>query len=1012
MSNNTAEVDRSFDTVCSSNVPSVYFSAGGAGSCRNSVNESHYDNAEDVSFVIDELATIDKKIREGVTENVMTGSCESLGKRINNGLSIFEANLAAEGLELEYDDDDDDDDEDVDNNRQHQQQRRRRNGLRFFKITAPREVLRRYSEILKLRMPMRDVPGNRGGRPSTSSSINKGQLLLRDVNRRVRRRCLGRFEVNPVIFPPLEHRFTAVYSRDKEYLFDTEAGDFFTPAIRSRIVQFILDRTRFVGPGTEDDFAFGIERLIKVEKAYSAAYPLHDGTLKTQDSMRYLLYTEWASIKKCFHYQPLDYIKEYFGVKIGLYFAWLGFYTHMLLSASVVGLMCFAYSLITLNSDEISNDVCTSNITMCALCDHFCSTWNLKDTCFHSKVTYLFDNPATVFFAVFMSLWATLFLELWKNYSAEITHRWDLTSLDVHEEHPRPKYLARLAHVKKKSVNFVTNTVEPRVPFWRVRLPVTILSCSVVLLLIAVAMAAVLGVVLYRMSVLTALYGLSRNDDNGDEGDGSSNNVVTSYAILLTTVTAAGINLCCIVVFNWIYVWLAECLTEIELQRTQTEFDDSLTLKIYLLEFVNYYASIFYIAFFKGKFIGHPGAYNRVFDSRQEECGPGGCLLELCIQLSIIMIGKQAMNSILEMCLPLFWKLMNTLRLVSRRGRGDALTSPSSSNSNSGSSGSKYMHLQWVRDYKLVEWGPRSLFPEYLEMVLQYGFVTIFVAAFPLAPFFALVNNVLEMRLDAKKLLTMYRRPVSQRVRDIGIWYRILDSVSKLSVITNGFIIAFTSNFIPRLVYRLAVAKDRSLGGYLDYSLSKFNTSDDSTMSMISSNSTSGGEICHYPDYREPPDSANRYQYTDLFWHILAARLAFVVVFENFLAVIIIIVRWCIPDMSAKLRDKIRREAYITNEIIIQHEARRAAITRSCLNVLDGADNSSLLAAVAAETNLLGSGDNPTTAAADRWDRVLKSSLSQSDFDLEVHGSPMINMTELMAKSSNNNNNNNDNEDV
>lgn len=69
--------------------------------------------------------------------------------------------------------------------------------------------------------------------------------------------------------------------------------------------------------------------------------------------------------------------------------------------------------------------------------------------------------------------------------------------------------------------------------------------------------------------------------------------------------------------------------------------------------------------------------------------------------------------------------------------------------------------------------------------VLQYGFVTIFVAAFPLAPFFALLNNILEMRLDAKKLLTFYRRPVSQRVRDIGVWYRILDSIGKLSVITN-----------------------------------------------------------------------------------------------------------------------------------------------------------------------------------------------------------------------------------
>lgn len=37
-----------------------------------------------------------------------------------------------------------------------------------------------------------------------------------------------------------------------------------------------------------------------------------------------------------------------------------------------------------------------------------------------------------------------------------------------------------------------------------------------------------------------------------------------------------------------------------------------------------------------------------------------------------------------------------------------------------------------------------------------------------------------------------------------------------------------------------------------------------------------------------------------------------------------ILVRWAIPDMSCELRDKIRREAYITNEIIIKQEARRA----------------------------------------------------------------------------------------
>lgn len=80
---------------------------------------------------------------------------------------------------------------------------------------------------------------------------------------------------------------------------------------------------------------------------------------------------------------------------------------------------------------------------------------------------------------------------------------------------------------------------------------------------------------------------------------------------------------------------------------------------------------------------------------------------------------------------------------------------------------------------------PKYSCQNFKNLVLQYGFVTIFVSAFPLAPFFALLNNVFETRLDAKKLLTHHRRPVSQRVKDIGVWYRILDSIGKLSVITN-----------------------------------------------------------------------------------------------------------------------------------------------------------------------------------------------------------------------------------
>uniref|UniRef100_A0A336LP51 Anoctamin n=1 Tax=Culicoides sonorensis TaxID=179676 RepID=A0A336LP51_CULSO len=858
---------------------------------ENVVNPSLYfnDGQRSVDFVL--------VWREDFAES--PGRQERAAKR-----ATFEENLVTEGLELEHELIDDE--------------------FHFVKVHATTEVLRRYAEILKLRMPMKEIPG-----------VARGTSTVMETIKKTWKHLLEKVTIDEKSFPKRSHRFTAIYSRDKEYLFDLSQPNFFTSAVRSRIVQFILDRKKF-SREPKNDFAFGIQRLIS-EGAYIAAYPLHDGEINVPGSMRYKLYTKWASVKRWYRYQPLDYIKDYFGVKIAIYFAWLGFYTYMLLLAAIVGVGCFIYSLSTLNTYKVAKDICDkdSQIVMCPICDYWCDYWKLEETCTHAKFTYLIDNPSTVFFAVFMSFWAALFLELWKRYSAEITHRWDLTGFDVHEEHPRPQYLARLAHVRKKKINAVTNTEEPQVPFWRMKLPATLFSFSVVMLLIILAFAAVFGVVLYRMSVLATI-SIYRGD------------ITTSWANIFTTATAATINLTLIVIFNWMYSYLAEYLTEFELNRTQTEFDDSLTLKIYLLQFVNYYSSIFYIAFFKGKFIGRPGNYWRFFGYRQEECMLGGCLIELCLQLAIIMIGKQTMNTIIEMGLPIFWKWYNSMKVrigktnkTSLKGKGQ----------------------RWLKDLKLIEWDSRSLFPEYLEMVLQYGFVTIFVSAFPLAPFFALLNNIFETRLDAKKLLTYYKRPVSQRVKDIGIWYRILDSIGKLSVITNGFIIAFTSDFIPRLIYRILESPDNSLNGYLNFTLASFNVRDLETQSRLNSTEYSNVKMCRYHDFREPEFP---YVRTSMYWIILASRLAFVVLFENIVAVVMILVRWCIPDMPQDLRDQIRREAYITNEIIIKQETLRAREERRCPTLRNRKSLS-------------------RTASLLKWERIAASAMSGSELDLELH---------------------------
>lgn len=238
--------------------------------------------------------------------------------------------------------------------------------------------------------------------------------------------------------------------------------------------------------------------------------------------------------------------------------------------------------------------------------------------------------------------------------------------------------------------------------------------------------------------------------------------------------------------------------------------------------------------------------------------------------------------------------------------------------------------------------------------------MTIFVSAFPLAPLFALINNICEMRFDAKKLLAYYRRPVFARVRNIGIWYRILDCISKLSVITNGFIIAFTSDFVPRLVYVLFYSPTKTLDGYVEFTLASFNTSEFKAETAPAIYHINGVNVteCRYQDFRYGPGEANSYARTAVFWNVMAARLIFVVIFENAVAVVMILVRWLIPDVSGELRDQIRREAYITNEIIIKQEALRASRAASA---------------------------RPYINSASAWNRLISNNLSGSQLDLFIH---------------------------
>ena len=118
-------------------------------------------------------------------------------------------------------------------------------------------------------------------------------------------------------------------------------------------------------------------------------------------------------------------------------------------------------------------------------------------------------------------------------------------------------------------------------------------------------------------------------------------------------------------------------------------------------------------------------------------------------------------------------------------------------------------------------------------MVIQFGFCTIYVASFPLAPLMALLNNIIEIRLDAFKFVNLKRRVPVEMAKNIGAWEKILAVLAAVALIANALVAGFTSDMIPKFVYAKSYGpcgdepgfgmtrwmRNECLEGYSDWSL-------------------------------------------------------------------------------------------------------------------------------------------------------------------------------------------------
>ncbi|KAI9332878.1 calcium-activated chloride channel-domain-containing protein [Zopfochytrium polystomum] len=502
--------------------------------------------------------------------------------------------------------------------------------------------------------------------------------------------------------------------------------NFFSNATRNLIVRSVINRARVHGFKPSP---VGITTLL-YDGVYQDFYTVHDGLYCDEDkadarnvpldNMRSWLYVHWATarfqVKKILAEQPLRQIRDYFGEKIAFYFSFLGFYTVWLLFPGLFGLAVFLYGVFGTSSQ--------TNETV-------------------------FDNAATPWFALFMSVWANVFLEFWKRYNSTLQAVWDVRLLHIVEQR-RPEWYGTVLRRDP-----ITGKVEPHFPFWSK----VFLRC-----LTTLALLSLIGFMVAFEALVVLVHAYTKGT-----------------SIYVSSAISGVLSLLNVLFLTPVYLNLAAKLNAIENHKTQQSFEDNYVQKTFLFNFVNNYSTLLYVGILK-VFLG--GALPRIGLPVDECAEDTPCMDQLMLNMAITFAGLAFVFQAQAVLLPMvtqYFKSTESKRKYLELSRSKNAAIP-----------------QYILDDTLDDWDQQR---EVNRSVVQFGFVTLFSCAFPLAPLLAFASNSLEIRFGAYRLLTQCQRPFVSRSKGLGAWFEIMIIMARVGAIVNGLIIAFTSAYVNKKLF-------------------------------------------------------------------------------------------------------------------------------------------------------------------------------------------------------------------
>lgn len=218
-----------------------------------------------------------------------------------------------------------------------------------------------------------------------------------------------------------------------------------------------------------------------------------------------------------------------------------------------------------------------------------------------------------------------------------------------------------------------------------------------------------------------------------------------------------------------IYWPIAIALNDFQNHRTETDYEDNLVSTIFVVQFAYNFFYPTYVAFAKPY-----TAY---------ECVGRSCILELSQVLLVLTFLPILIHCIEQVIVLKIFQAKKVQKETSNIEPGSAV----------GIIERQYL----LAEYNVVD----GTFQDYSALMTLFGYISMFVAAFPNGIAIALISCEARLRIDGWRLCQAFRRPQPKIAEDIGVWENVMHFLSIVAVVYTFAIICFTGDYLQDVTW-------------------------------------------------------------------------------------------------------------------------------------------------------------------------------------------------------------------